>query len=107
MLAACDIFRADYAYFSSHSSSWLKHAKTYVEDMAMRFGLTAGSRHVEIASNDGYLLQYSKAKGINAWASSRAKASRWPAERKASTHALNSLCGLCAVNWLRKAGPPI
>ena len=64
MLAACDIFRADYAYFSSNSSSWLKHAKTYVEDMAMRFGLTASSRHVEIASNDGYLLQYSKAKGI-------------------------------------------
>ena len=64
MLAAEDIFRADYAYFSSHSSSWLDHAKTYVEDMARRFGLTPASRHVELASNDGYLLQYSMAKGI-------------------------------------------
>ncbi len=65
MLAAGDIFRADYAYFSSHSSSWLNHARTYVEDMTARFGLGAASRHVEIASNDGYLLQYSIAKGIN------------------------------------------
>ena len=64
MLAADDIFRADYAYFSSHSSSWLNHAKTYVEDMIARFGLNEASRHVEIASNDGYLLQYSMAKGI-------------------------------------------
>ena len=64
MLAAGDIFRADYAYFSSHSSSWLNHARTYVEDMTTRFGLTAASRHVEVASNDGYLLQYSMAKGI-------------------------------------------
>jgi hypothetical protein len=64
MLAPGDLFRADYAYFSSHSSSWLNHAQTYVEDMAPRFGLTAASRHVEIASNDGYLLQYSMAKGI-------------------------------------------
>jgi hypothetical protein len=64
MLAAGDIFRADYAYFSSHSSSWLNHARTYVEDMTTRFGLSPASRHVEIASNDGYLLQYSMAKGI-------------------------------------------
>src|SRR5947209_8221074 len=64
MLAAGDIFRADYAYFSSHSSSWLNHAQTYVEDMTTRFGLTAASRQVEVASNDGYLLQYSMAKGI-------------------------------------------
>ena len=64
MLAAEDIFRADYAYFSSHSSSWLDHARTYVEDMTRRFGLTPASRHVELASNDGYLLQYSMAKGI-------------------------------------------
>jgi hypothetical protein len=64
MLAASDIFRADYAYFSSHSSSWLKHAQIYVDDMVTRFGLTEASRHVEIASNDGYLLQYSMAKGI-------------------------------------------
>jgi hypothetical protein len=65
LLSASDIFRADYAYFSSHSSSWLDHARTYVDYMSARFGLGAASRHVEIASNDGYLLQYSLSKGIN------------------------------------------
>jgi len=65
LLAASDIFRADYAYFSSHSTSWLEHARAYVEDMARRFRLGANSRHVEIASNDGYLLQYSIKKGIS------------------------------------------
>ena len=64
ILAAEDIFRADYAYFSSHSSSWLDHAQAYVEAMAERFNLTPASRHVELASNDGYLLQYSMARNI-------------------------------------------
>jgi SAM-dependent methyltransferase len=64
LLAASDIFRADYAYFSSHSSSWLAHAKSYVDSVVERFGLDPSSRHVEIASNDGYLLQYSIARGI-------------------------------------------
>ncbi len=63
-LAADEIFRPDYAYFSSHSSSWLNHAKAYVDAMISRFGLTKASRHIEIASNDGYLLQYSMANGI-------------------------------------------
>jgi SAM-dependent methyltransferase len=65
LLTAADIFRADYAYFSSHSTSWLDHAKSYVDYVAARFELGKNSRHVEIASNDGYLLQYSVSKGIN------------------------------------------
>lgn len=64
LLAASDIFRADYAYFSSHSTSWLDHARSYVDSMSGRFALGPQSRHVEIASNDGYLLQYSLAKGM-------------------------------------------
>jgi hypothetical protein len=64
LLAASEIFRADYAYFSSHSTSWLEHARSYVDDMVARFKLGAASRHVEIASNDGYLLQYSIKKGV-------------------------------------------
>jgi C-methyltransferase C-terminal domain/Putative zinc binding domain/Methyltransferase domain len=64
LLAASEIFRADYAYFSSHSTSWLDHASSYVDDMVTRFALDASSRHVEIASNDGYLLQYSRNKQI-------------------------------------------
>jgi hypothetical protein len=49
---------ADYAYFSSYSDSWLEHAKNYVERMMARFSLNASSLVVELASNDGYLLQY-------------------------------------------------
>ncbi len=49
---------SDYAYFSSYSDSWLEHARRYVEAMTERFTLGPESRVVEIASNDGYLLQY-------------------------------------------------
>jgi SAM-dependent methyltransferase len=59
-----DLFDADYAYFSSYSSTWLSHAERYVTDMQTRFGLNETSYVVEIAANDGYLLQYFKARGI-------------------------------------------
>ena len=59
-----DLFRADYAYFSSVSTSWLAHAKDYAEKMTPYLGLGAASQVVEVASNDGYLLQYFKEKGI-------------------------------------------
>ncbi|HTD58389.1 MAG TPA: methyltransferase domain-containing protein, partial [Solirubrobacteraceae bacterium] len=49
---------SDYAYFSSYSSSWLEHSKVYSELMIERFSLNGQSHVVEIASNDGYLLQY-------------------------------------------------
>jgi 2-polyprenyl-3-methyl-5-hydroxy-6-metoxy-1,4-benzoquinol methylase len=55
---------SDYLYFSSFSDTWLKHAEAYTTHMIGRFGLTAKSQVVEIASNDGYLLQYFKANGI-------------------------------------------
>ncbi|CAN5169904.1 methyltransferase C-terminal domain-containing protein [soil metagenome] len=58
------LFDADYAYFSSFSTSWLAHARRFVESTASRFQLNAGSHVVEVASNDGYLLQYVKALGI-------------------------------------------
>jgi hypothetical protein len=54
------IFSSDYAYFSSYSSSWLAHCKSYVDMMVERFGLNQKSLVMEIASNDGYLLQYFK-----------------------------------------------
>lgn len=53
-----EIFTEDYAYYSSFSASWVAHAKTYAETMTARFGLGSGSKVVEIASNDGYLLQH-------------------------------------------------
>ncbi len=52
------IFNQDYVYFSSFSTSWLSHAKNYCEKVVERFSLGNNSRVVEIASNDGYLLQY-------------------------------------------------
>lgn len=55
---------SDYAYFSSYSDTWLQHAKVYTDMVVERFGLDAQSYVVEIASNDGYLLQYFVAKGI-------------------------------------------
>jgi len=54
----------DYAYFSSYSSSWLEHARTYVEMMIARFGFDAENRVMEIASNDGYLLQNFVERGV-------------------------------------------
>ncbi len=53
-----------YAYFSSYSTNWLKHAEQYVAMISERLGLGAQSQVVELASNDGYLLQYFKQRGI-------------------------------------------
>jgi SAM-dependent methyltransferase len=55
---------SNYLYFSSFSDSWLKHAEAYTDQMISRFGLGAGSQVVEIGSNDGYLLQYFRARGV-------------------------------------------
>lgn len=62
--AADALFDAEYAYFSSFSSSWLAHAQAYVQEMAERLALGAHSQVVEVAANDGYLLQYVAARGI-------------------------------------------
>lgn len=58
------LFDADYAYFSSFSTTWLDHARRYVDTMASRFALGSHSKVVEVAANDGYLLQYVQARGI-------------------------------------------
>lgn len=59
-----NIFASDYAYFSSYSDSWLRHAENYTQNMIERFGFNEKSFVVEIASNDGYLLQYFKQRKI-------------------------------------------
>lgn len=61
---ADELFDAEYAYFSGFSTSWLAHSERYVSDMVARFSLNTGSHVVEIAANDGYLLQYVKARNI-------------------------------------------
>jgi hypothetical protein len=62
-IPAEDIF-SHYAYFSSYSSSWVAHAKAFVDGAVDRWNLTTDSFIVEVASNDGYLLQHAKARGI-------------------------------------------
>ncbi len=64
---APDSIYTEYAYFSSYSSSWLQHAKDYSDMIIERLGLDATSSVVEIASNDGYLLQNFVARGIPAY----------------------------------------
>ncbi len=61
---ADEIFDENYAYFSSYSKSWLEHSRNYVEMMMQRFCFDANSQVIEIASNDGYLLQYFKEKNV-------------------------------------------
>jgi hypothetical protein len=61
---AREIFSDDYVYFSSYSTTWLKHSKNYVDMISKRLNLNRDSLAIEIASNDGYLLQYFKEKNI-------------------------------------------
>jgi SAM-dependent methyltransferase len=63
-VAADAIFDEGYAYFSSYSETWVEHAKRYAEAMTERFGLGPDSLVIEVASNDGYLLQHFKAAGV-------------------------------------------
>ena len=63
---AADAIFSEYAYFSSYSDSWVEHARRYVEMAVERFGLDQDSLVVELASNDGYLLQHVAGRGIPA-----------------------------------------
>jgi SAM-dependent methyltransferase len=79
---AQNIFNEDYAYFSSYSTSWLEHCRKYVDTAQERFKLNSKSFVIEVASNDGYLLQYFKAKGIPALGVEPAAATARAAQEK-------------------------
>ncbi|MEP7160901.1 MAG: class I SAM-dependent methyltransferase [Dermatophilaceae bacterium] len=64
VIPAEDIFTADYAYFSSYSTSWVEHARQYALAMIGRLALGPDSRVIEVASNDGYLLRHFRDAGI-------------------------------------------
>ena len=68
-----ELFSNNYAYFSSTSSSWLKHASNYVDMIVERLKLDNHSKVVEIASNDGYLLKNFVTKKFHVWVSSQLK----------------------------------
>jgi hypothetical protein len=59
-----ELFSGDYAYFSSYSTTWLRHAGCFVEEVVERFGLHSDSLVIEVAANDGYLLQYVRERNI-------------------------------------------
>ena len=61
---AAELFNEEYAYFSSFSTAWLAHAEAYSHEVISRISLNASSHVIEVAANDGYLLQYFKAAGI-------------------------------------------
>ncbi len=63
-VGAEEMFSKDYAYYSSYSSSWLKHAENYMNSMIDRLKLDGKSNVIEVASNDGYLLQFTKKNNI-------------------------------------------
>jgi 2-polyprenyl-3-methyl-5-hydroxy-6-metoxy-1,4-benzoquinol methylase len=94
---------SDYAYFSSYSESWLGHARVYSEAMVSRFGLNSGSQVVEIASNDGYLLQYFLKQDIPVLGIEPAANVAQAAEQK-GIPTLTKFFGVSLARELREAG---
>ena len=100
---AHELFDADYAYFSSFSSTWLEHAKRYANDMSVRFHLSSSSHVVEIAANDGYLLQYFKAANIPC-TGVEPTASTAAAARAKDIHIVQEFFGVALANRLVTQG---
>jgi len=97
------LFTNDYAYFSSYSSSWLAHAARYVEAMRERLGLGPQSCVVEVAANDGYLLQYVQAAGIPCYGI-EPTASTAQAARAKGIEILERFFGLALAEELARVG---
>lgn len=100
---ADELFSSDYAYFSSYSSSWLAHSERYVADMVSRFGLGPASTVVEIAANDGYLLQFVAARGIPCYGV-EPTASTARAAREKGIEIVESFFGVALANELVQQG---
>src|SRR3954467_3803027 len=97
------IFNEEYAYFSSFSDSWLQHARAYTESMTDRLGLDSRSFVVEIARNDGYLLQYFVQRGIPALGVEPAANCAEEARRK-GVDTLVSFFGVSTATELARTG---
>jgi 2-polyprenyl-3-methyl-5-hydroxy-6-metoxy-1,4-benzoquinol methylase len=94
---------SDYVYFSSYSKTWLEHSRTYAEQMIASFGLSTKSRVIEIASNDGYLLQFFKRKGIPVLGIEPAKNVAQAALKKGIPTQVRFF-GVETAKWLRARG---
>jgi hypothetical protein len=100
---AHELFDADYAYFSSFSSTWLEHANRYTNEMSSRFHLNSSSHVVEIAANDGYLLQYFKSANIPC-TGVEPTASTAAAARAKDIHIVQEFFGVALANILVTQG---
>jgi hypothetical protein len=100
-----EIFR-DYVYFSSYSDSWVEHARRYVEDAVERFRLEPTSSVIEIASNDGYLLQFFQAHGIPVLGVEPAANVAAAAEERGIPTVVKFFGRLTADELLRERRPP-
>lgn len=90
---------SEYAYFSSYSDSWLEHAKNYMEMIIRRMNLSKQGKVIELASNDGYLLQYFVQKGIPALGVEPAANVAVAAEKRGVTRLLSSSEEKRLMNW--------
>jgi len=97
------LFTEDYAYFSSYSSSWLAHAQAYVQAMRQRFLLNSDSLVVEIAANDGYLLQYVQALEIPCYGIEPTTSTAAVAKQR-GIEIIEAFFGESLANHLRAAG---
>ena len=102
--APAELFRADYPYFSSYSDTWLEHCRHYAQAMMARLRLDPGSRVIEVASNDGGLLQYFKQAGIPVLGIEPAANVARVAERERGVPTLVRFFGTALARQLREQG---
>ena len=100
---AAELFSAEYAYFSSFSSTWVAHAERYVDTLIQRLSLDASSTVAEIAANDGYLLQFVKARGIPCYGV-EPTASTAAAAREKGIEIIERFFGVSLADELAQAG---
>jgi hypothetical protein len=100
---AHELFDAEYAYFSGFSASWLEHCKRFVGEATARFGLSGVSHVVEVAANDGYLLQFVQERGIPC-TGVEPTASTAAAARAKGIRIVEDFFGVCLAQELRAQG---
>ena len=98
-----ELFAEDYAYFSSYSTTWVSHAERYVDAMVERLSLDERSLVVEVACNDGYLLQHVRARAIPALGIEPTKSTA-QAARARGIEVVEEFLGIALADRLRQSG---